>query len=48
MDRLGTDKDTPLPAVDRLKPDVVLLELLDTASLRTIQRVTTSDRLVLS
>jgi DNA-binding NarL/FixJ family response regulator len=33
------DESTLLPAVDRVKPDVVLLDLLHTSSLKTIQRI---------
>jgi DNA-binding NarL/FixJ family response regulator len=36
---VGAEEDRLLPIVDRLRPDVVLLDLLQTSSLRTIRRV---------
>ena len=36
---VGAEEDRLLPTVDRLRPDVVLLDLLRTSSLRTIRRV---------
>jgi len=36
---VGAEEDQLLQAVDRLRPDVVMLDLLQTSSLRTIRRV---------
>lgn len=36
---VGAEEDRLLPTVQRLRPDVVLLDLLQTSSLRTIRRV---------
>lgn len=40
---LSADESALLPAVGQLKPDVVLLDLLHAASLRTIQRIKVID-----
>lgn len=37
---VDADETVLLPAVDRLRPDVVLVDLLYTSSLQTIQRIT--------
>lgn len=40
---VSADETTLLPAVSRLKPDFVLLDLLHASSLRTIQRISALD-----
>ncbi len=40
---VSADERTLLPAVGRLKPDFVLLDLMHASSLRTIQRITVID-----
>lgn len=37
---IGADEDVLLPAVDRLKPAIVFIDLLHTGSVQTIRRVT--------
>lgn len=39
MHTTSADEGTPLPSVDQLRPNIILLDLLQTGSLRTIQRV---------
>lgn len=39
IDSLSADEPTLLPAVERLAPDVLMLDLLHTSSLQTIRRV---------
>jgi len=40
IDRVGADEETLLPAIERYRPDVLLIDLLQTSSLKTLERVT--------